>query len=190
MELEKYLIITLRLWCPFRRSAPAMPALLSIACERVIARYDPKPIVADAVMWASSPWIRNSLTGFTKAPSCRSFGPAFLMRSRKWPSEERVFLIHHQNDVTFWIASPIAHEATAKFVNEGWFWRGQGIENHLKASTTEVSTIGFHSGTSMPSRRRPPALRRRRSTTGRSTLPCSRNGWRNASFPRFRRAIS
>ena len=85
-----------------------------------------------------------------------------------------------KNDVTFWIASPIAHEATAKFVKEGWFWRGQGIENHLKASTTEVSTIGFHSGTSMPSRRRPPALRRRRSTTGRSTLPCSRNGWRNA----------
>ncbi|MGH6852588.1 MAG: helix-turn-helix transcriptional regulator, partial [Methylocella sp.] len=30
-----------------------------------------------------------------------------------------------KDDVTFWTASPIAHEATAKFVKEGWFWRGQ-----------------------------------------------------------------
>jgi DNA-binding CsgD family transcriptional regulator len=28
-------------------------------------------------------------------------------------------------DVTSWTASKLAHEATAQFVNEGWFWRGQ-----------------------------------------------------------------
>ena len=28
-------------------------------------------------------------------------------------------------DVTFWTASPIVHQAAAKFVKEGWFWRGQ-----------------------------------------------------------------
>jgi DNA-binding CsgD family transcriptional regulator len=32
-----------------------------------------------------------------------------------------------KDDVTFWTASPIAHEATAKFVKEGWFWRGQVV---------------------------------------------------------------
>ncbi|HEX3497491.1 MAG TPA: helix-turn-helix transcriptional regulator [Methylocella sp.] len=30
-----------------------------------------------------------------------------------------------RDDVTFWTASPIAHEVTEKFVKEGWFWRGQ-----------------------------------------------------------------
>ena len=30
-------------------------------------------------------------------------------------------------DVTSWSASKIAHEATAKFVKEGWFWRGQVV---------------------------------------------------------------
>jgi len=30
-------------------------------------------------------------------------------------------------DVTSWTASKIAHEATAIFVKEGWFWRGQII---------------------------------------------------------------
>ncbi|MGH6834473.1 MAG: helix-turn-helix transcriptional regulator [Methylocella sp.] len=30
-----------------------------------------------------------------------------------------------KDDVTSWTASPIVHEATARFVKEGWFWRGQ-----------------------------------------------------------------
>jgi DNA-binding CsgD family transcriptional regulator len=30
-------------------------------------------------------------------------------------------------DVTSWTASKIAHENTAKFVKEGWFWRGQVV---------------------------------------------------------------
>jgi DNA-binding CsgD family transcriptional regulator len=32
-----------------------------------------------------------------------------------------------KDDVTFWTASPIVHEATARFVKEGWFWRGKAI---------------------------------------------------------------
>ena len=28
-------------------------------------------------------------------------------------------------DVTSWTASKIAHEGAARFVNGGWFWRGQ-----------------------------------------------------------------
>jgi DNA-binding CsgD family transcriptional regulator len=38
-----------------------------------------------------------------------------------------------KNDVTFWTASPIAHEATAKFVKEGWFWRGQAVARFFSA---------------------------------------------------------
>jgi DNA-binding CsgD family transcriptional regulator len=32
-----------------------------------------------------------------------------------------------KDDVISWTASKLAHEATAKFVKEGWFWRGQVV---------------------------------------------------------------
>jgi hypothetical protein len=32
-----------------------------------------------------------------------------------------------KDDVTSWTASKIAHEGTAIFVKEGWFWRGQVV---------------------------------------------------------------
>ncbi len=41
-------------------------------------------------------------------------------------------------DVTSWTASKIAHEATAIFVKEGWFWRGQ-----LVARTFAARHAGF-----------------------------------------------
>jgi hypothetical protein len=40
-------------------------------------------------------------------------------------AEAGVSLFITKDDVTSWTASKSAHETTAIFVKEGWFWRGQ-----------------------------------------------------------------
>jgi PAS domain-containing protein len=40
-------------------------------------------------------------------------------------AEAGASLFISDSDITSWTASKIAHEGTAKFVKEGWFWRGQ-----------------------------------------------------------------
>lgn len=38
-----------------------------------------------------------------------------------------------KDDVISWTASKIAHESTAEFVKEGWFWRGQVVARFFAA---------------------------------------------------------
>ena len=110
---------------PARSARPVLRALLLIACERVIARYDPNTIDC---------CLRRNLGKQSMDPELvnRIYECSFV--PELWPgvlrevgriAEAGASLFITNGDVTSWTASKPAHEVTAIFVKEGWFCRGQ-----------------------------------------------------------------
>jgi DNA-binding CsgD family transcriptional regulator len=128
MELEMYSFVTCCLRdSPAARSArPVLRALLLIACERVIARYDPNRCLRRNLDKQSmDPELVDRIYECSFVPE---LWPGVLDEVAQMAESRRgCSLFITKDDVTFWTASPIAHEATARFVKEGWFWRGQAI---------------------------------------------------------------
>ena len=59
--------------------------------------------------------------------------PDVLEELRRITESAACSLFVTKGDVTGWKASPIAEEATARFVKEGWFFRGQVVARMFAA---------------------------------------------------------
>jgi DNA-binding CsgD family transcriptional regulator len=93
-----------------------------IACGGAIAVYDRVPIAVDAVTGhCMDPELVDQIYECSIVPE---LWPGVLRQVGRI-AEGGASLFITKDDVISWTASKIAHEATAIFVKEGWFWRGQ-----------------------------------------------------------------
>jgi DNA-binding CsgD family transcriptional regulator len=101
-------------------------ALPTITCKLWIAAYDLNPINAFVLIETSKSMDPELVDRIYESSLVPELWPDVLHEVGRI-AEAGASLFITNADVTSWTASKIAHEATAQFVKEGWFWRGQVV---------------------------------------------------------------